>query len=179
MGVEFYPVFKPRVAAAEFANDGKLLLAEHQTLDAIASDLGVNPFTAFCDNRDVPDDFDGDTDADADDLEELLGDWDEWFSIENGLKTIDSLITAIEGDTEIASRFESAEYILEDLKELSAFFSAFRPACVLHRPRVSSFGSKSDSNFGNESSVVTPHCSAWATKPTKRCDDSILAEGQI
>ncbi len=64
----------------------------------------------------VPDDFDGDPDA----LDEILGEWDEWFPIEQGLKSIESLIRVIEADPKISTKFESADYVLADLKSLAA-----------------------------------------------------------
>lgn len=115
MGAEVYPVFNPRVAAASFNADGKLLLREHAALDGIARKLGLAPFTAFGDNRDVPEDFDGD----PDELDEILGEWDEWFSIDDGLRTIDGLIQAIENDADMAARIEDPDDICADLQELA------------------------------------------------------------
>lgn len=116
MGAEVFPVFNPPVAAASFDADGKLFLCEHTALDSIARDIGLALFTAFGDNREVPEDFNGD----PDELDEVLGgDWDEWFSIDDGLRTIEGLIHAIENDADMAGRLENPDYIRADLQELA------------------------------------------------------------
>lgn len=132
MGAEVFPVFNPRIAAASFDADGKLLLREHAALDSIARDLGLAPFTSFGDNRGVPDDFDGD----PDELDEVLGEWDEWFSIDDGLKTIDGLIQAIENDADMAARIEEPDYIRADLQELAKCLQIARTQCDQFRLEV-------------------------------------------
>ncbi|EMI46619.1 hypothetical protein RRSWK_00858 [Rhodopirellula sp. SWK7] len=115
MGAEVFPVFHPRVPAASFDAGGKLLLREHATLDSIARELNLAPFTAYGDNREVPEDFDGD----PDELNDALGEWDEWFSIDDGLKTIDGLIAAIKIDPQVAGRLDDPESIWSDLESLA------------------------------------------------------------
>ena len=115
MGAEVFPVFNPRVSAASFDADGKLLLREHEALDSIANDLNLTPFTAYGDNRDVPADFDGD----PDELDGNLGEWDGWFWIDDGLKTIDGLVNAIKNDPDMAGRLEDPDYIRSDLEDLA------------------------------------------------------------
>lgn len=114
MSAEVFPVFNPSVPAASFNGDGKLLLQEHELLDEIALALNLKPFTAFGDTREIPEDFDGD----ADDLDELLGEWNEWFSIEEGLETIEGLADFIESDPDINHQIEQADLVLSDLREL-------------------------------------------------------------
>ena len=60
MGLGVYPVFQPRVPEAKFRNDGKLLLQEYEKLDELAVKLGLKRFSSFGDNREIPEDFDGD-----------------------------------------------------------------------------------------------------------------------
>jgi hypothetical protein len=115
VGAEVFPVFHPRVPAASFDADGKLLLSEHAALDSIARELSLTPFTAFGDNREAPEDFDGD----PDELNEILGEWNEWFSIDDGLKTIDGLIVAIKTDPKMAGRLEDPDCICSDLESLA------------------------------------------------------------
>ena len=112
MGAEVFPVFNPRVPAASFDADGKLLLREHAALDSIALDLDLAPFTMYGDNREVPEDFDGHPD-------DILGEWDEWFSIDDGLKTIDGLIAAIKNDPRMAGRLDDPNFIRSDLEALA------------------------------------------------------------
>jgi len=116
VGAELFPVFNPRVAGASFDADGKILLREHAALDSIARDLNLTPFTAFGDNREVPEDFDGD----PDELDEVLGEWNEWFSIDEGLKTIEGLVEAIRSDLDMAERLEEPDHVRSHLECLAA-----------------------------------------------------------
>ncbi len=85
-------------------------------LDDIARDLDLAPLSAYGENREVPERFEGD----PDELEEILGEWDEWFSIDDGLKTIDGLITAIRNDPCMASRLQEPDYVCSDLEALAS-----------------------------------------------------------
>lgn len=116
MGTEVYPVFKPRVPEATFDSDGKAILREHIALDNIASERRLTPLSSFGDNREIPEDFDGD----PDELEELLGEWEEWFSIDDGLKTVDGLIHAIRNDRQIGVRIAAPQSVIEGLESLAA-----------------------------------------------------------
>ena len=59
-----------------------------------------------------PKDFEGD----PDELKEILGEWDEWFSIDDGLKTIDGLIPAIKNDPCMARIYKSRTTFIRILK---------------------------------------------------------------
>lgn len=132
MGAEVFPVFNPRVPAASFDSDGKLLLQEHAALDEIAANLGLTPFTGFGDNREVPEDFDGD----PDDLDDILGEWDEWFSIDDGLRTIEGLINAIRNDPAMAGDLEEPDLIQSDLGELASCLRTAREGNAQFRLEV-------------------------------------------
>lgn len=85
-------------------------------LDDIARDLEFAALSAYGENREIPEVFEGD----PDELEEILGGWDKWFSIEDGLKTIDGLITAIRNDPRMASRLLEPDYVCSDLEALAS-----------------------------------------------------------
>jgi hypothetical protein len=105
MSVGIYPVFNPRVRGVVFGRDGKSLARAVHSLDAIARAGGLTPLSGFMDNRPVPEEFDGD----PDELGELLGPWEEWFPIAEGIRTVEGMLTAITstvGNAEIVDELE-------------------------------------------------------------------------
>ncbi len=114
MGVSVFPEFNPRPAAINFEADGKILAAEFHKLDELAAELEVPLFSSFGDNREIPADFDGD----LEELDELLGPWDEWFDAASGITTLRALIDALSSEAAVASRFEYPQEVLEELREL-------------------------------------------------------------
>ncbi|MFC2172194.1 hypothetical protein ACFLU6_06130 [Acidobacteriota bacterium] len=122
MAFDFIPHFKDEVSEAVFDSDGKTITLTLPLLDEIARNLDLKPLSGFGDNRQVPEDFDGD----IDDLEEMMGEYDEWHSISDCISTIDGLIQHIRSnksdvETEIKinySLIESSDFIIDDLEEL-------------------------------------------------------------
>jgi hypothetical protein len=108
MGIGIFPLFKTRVDGTQFGSDGKVLAAEFELLDELAQKLAVRPFTSFGDNRAVPDDFAGD----PDELEDLLGPWDEWFRASDGLVTVEALLK------ELSAERPAGDALVGDLEEL-------------------------------------------------------------
>jgi hypothetical protein len=115
VSAEVFPVFNPSVPSADFDAHGGLLLQEFESLDRIAADLELTLFGMFGDNREIPDDFDGD----LDELDDSLGEWEEWFSIDDGLRTIDGIIEAVNSDPDKAALFQEPHHIVSDLESLS------------------------------------------------------------
>jgi hypothetical protein len=115
MGVGIYPVFQPPVEEAVFDCDGKLLARWFEKLDAIAAENGLPAFSSFGDNRLVPEGFDGD----PDELNALLGSYDEWFPIEEGLRAVEGLISAINAKTGTAKTLRQDDDIVGELRELA------------------------------------------------------------
>jgi len=113
MAVGIFPIFKPRRASIRFQTDGKILAAEFERLDDLADQLGVPRFSAFGDNRAIPEGFDGDPEA----LDELLGPFDDWFSPVDGLVTVDALLQAFD-QPETAHRFRQLEDVRLELTEM-------------------------------------------------------------
>jgi len=112
MGAGLWPVFNPpRDATPDF--DGGLLLNYLEELDELASAIGARAVSSFGDNREVPDGFDGD----PDELDELLGPWQDWFSIADGERCFNQLATALTAPAH-AARFEHAEHLREELLDL-------------------------------------------------------------
>jgi hypothetical protein len=115
MSIEIFPAFNPDVQEARFDAEGKVLTRDMELLDGIAEELNVTPLSSFADNRPIPDDFDGD----PSELDEILGEWDEWFSPTDAIKSAEALIAAIRDDPGYASRVSEPEYIIHDLSELT------------------------------------------------------------
>ena len=69
MSLGIYPVFQPKLKGTKFDALGEVLAANVEALDKIARSANLTPFTAFADNRPVPEDFDGD----PDELAEVMG----------------------------------------------------------------------------------------------------------
>lgn len=97
MGVGIYPIFRPSVSVESYC-DGKQLLREYEALDAIGSRLHLSPFSGFGDNRAIPAEFDGS----PEELEDMLGEWNEWSSIGEGLRTIEGILEEIRNNPSAA-----------------------------------------------------------------------------
>jgi len=115
VSAEIFPVFNSSVPSADFDAYGGLLLQEFESLDRVAADLGLTRFSVFGDNREIPDDFEGE----LDELDDALGEWDEWFSIDDGLRTIDGIVEAVKSDPDKAAVFQEPHHIVSDLESLS------------------------------------------------------------
>ena len=114
MSLGIYPGFEPGLHDAKFDALGEVLARSFPTLDKIADAYGLTRFTAFADNREVPDDFDGP----PDELEELLGPWNEWFDPEKGRVAFRVLAKLIGSTPEVAKNLEDSEHVVEELEEL-------------------------------------------------------------
>jgi hypothetical protein len=114
MGVGIYPIFDPSLPGDNYDTDGKSLARVYERLDRLAVANGLKPLSAFGDNRPVPEGFDGDPDT----LAEVLGPWDEWFPITEGIQTVEGLIRMLQSDRELARRVRLPEDVLAELEEL-------------------------------------------------------------
>src|SRR5947209_2748157 len=114
MSLGIYPVFQPRLRGTKFEAIGEMLALEYQALDRIAVANGLTLFTAFADNRTVPNDFDGS----PNDLKELLGPSDQWFDANEGKIAFRALANLIKSDVRAAKEFESPDAVVPELEEL-------------------------------------------------------------
>ena len=112
MGVGIFPVFNPNVANAEFDTDGKVLASEFEALDELSTTLGIRLFSSFGDNRPVPDGFDGD----PDELYDVMGEFDEWYSASDGIAAFSALAKTIRDDQIAAKLFREPEFVIDELK---------------------------------------------------------------
>lgn len=118
MGI--YPIFNPDLAGVVFQLDGKALLRQLHPLDQIARSLGRLPLSSFTDSREVPEDFDGS----PDELEELLGPWDEWYAASGGLASAEQLASALRAHPTLAAGLRDSDDICAELDELARCLGA-------------------------------------------------------
>ena len=115
MGLLLYPVFKPKVARAVSKTTGEFLAHELTTLDKIADKKGLARLSAFGDNREVPDDFDGS----PDELQDLLGPFDKWFDPAPAKTILLALADTIKQDRRAAKRLGNHEAVIDELLDLA------------------------------------------------------------
>ncbi len=86
-----YPVFKPKLHGAQVTTLGETLAEDLDDLEELAEEADLTPMSAFMDNREVPDDFDGA----PEDLDEAMGSWDEWFEPTVGAEALEALAASV------------------------------------------------------------------------------------
>jgi hypothetical protein len=118
MGVGMFPVFQPYVEGTVFDSDGKLLAAELYRLDASCVQLGVPKLSTFTDNREPPPGFRLDADTDPDELELLMGEWNEWFDPEAAIPTLEALIATLAAGKEFTLQPRESDALVSDLREI-------------------------------------------------------------
>jgi hypothetical protein len=114
MSLAIYPVFEPTNPAIESTRLGEVLAREFQTLDKIAQANGLTPLTAFGDDRQIPEDFEGD----PDELRELMGPFEEWFSPAESKGAFQALADLIQNRPSAARKLEEPEAVVAELEEL-------------------------------------------------------------
>jgi hypothetical protein len=115
MSLSIYPVFNPAASETEFEGLGEILALEFGTLDELAEEYSLTSLTAFADTREVPEDFDGP----PEDLEELLGPWEDWFACPDGQAAAEALAELIADDPDIAGRLKTPEAVIQELRSLA------------------------------------------------------------
>ena len=84
--------FKPKLRDVEPETLGETLAADLGELEELAADANLTPLSAFMDNRDVPEDFDGE----PEELAEAMGPWDEWFEPSDGVAALEALAASVD-----------------------------------------------------------------------------------
>lgn len=120
MSLGIYPVFEPKLKGITFDALGEVLAANFEMIDDIARSARLTPFTAFADNRPIPDDFDGD----PDELAEILGEWTEWFDPSEGRSAIAALIDHITANPEAAEQLDRPDQVADELAEIARVLEA-------------------------------------------------------
>ena len=114
MSLGIYPEFKPELKSDKFDCLGESLAFSFQKLDQITAEVKLTPFSAFADNRPVPEDFDGDPEA----LLESMGEWNEWFDPAFGRDAIGKLVEHIKATPKAKRRLKYADAVVAELEEL-------------------------------------------------------------
>jgi hypothetical protein len=114
MSLGIYPVFEPELAATEFDALGEALAHNFELLDQIARTAKLKPFTAFADKRSIPEDFNGD----PDELEEIMGEWTEWFEPAEGRAAMQALADHIRTNPKVLRKVDEAAWVVEELEEM-------------------------------------------------------------
>lgn len=116
MSLGIYPVFEPKLKGTEFEALGEVLARNFEAIDKVARSAKLTPFTAFADNRPIPDDFDGD----PDELAEIMGEWTEWFDPAEGKIAMHALADHIKASPKAAKRLGGVVAELEEMARVLA-----------------------------------------------------------
>lgn len=108
MAQGIYPVFKPKLHGTQVTTLGEVLAADLDDLEQIAEENELTPMSAFMDNREVPDDFDGT----PEELDEAIGEWNEWFDPAGGADALDALAASV-------SDHEHADDLAMELRDIA------------------------------------------------------------
>jgi hypothetical protein len=114
MGAAFWPYFDRKVRSTAYCDEGKVLLREIDALDAVAAESNIKLLSSYADNRPIPDGFDGD----PDDLEELLGPFEDWFEIKDGIETCEKLGEEVQTRQHINWAHWDSECVMDCLASL-------------------------------------------------------------
>src|SRR5262249_45842875 len=103
IGLCIYMLFNPDLPEAKSKTTGAFLAREFHVLDVIANSLGLKRFSSFGSNTDVPEGFNGS----PEEVDELLGPYEEWFDAAEGNRVFEALAGAIKRKHEDAQNLES------------------------------------------------------------------------
>jgi hypothetical protein len=115
MSLGIYPVFEPKLKGAKFDALGEALASNLEVLDTIARSAKLTLFTAFADNRPIPDEFDGD----PDDLAEIMGEWTEWFDPADGQTAMQALAEHIKNNPKAAKALDASTDVVDELTKMA------------------------------------------------------------
>jgi len=108
MALGIVAVFEPKLRGARMETLGETLAATLGDLEELAAESALTPLSAFMDNRDPPEDFDGE----PDDLAEAMGPWEEWFEPADGAAALEALAASV-GD------HENGDAIADELRDIA------------------------------------------------------------
>jgi hypothetical protein len=133
MSLGIYPVFEPELTGTEFNALGEALAANFEALDKIAQSAKLTPLTAFADNRQIPDGFDGD----PDELAEIMGEWTEWFDPAEGRAAMQALADHIKASPKAAKQLDELAGAVTELEEMARVLGAAAAQGVRFRLQMS------------------------------------------
>ena len=116
MSLCIYPVFNPPVPDAAFEELGEVLACDIEAIEQVAEEHGITGLMmAFGDTREIPEDFDGS----PDELDDVLGPWDDWFCCRDGITAMEALADLIERNPAAAQSLESPESVAGELRSIA------------------------------------------------------------
>ena len=114
MSLGIYPVFNKKLAGAKFCALGEVLAHNFEALDKIAGNARLKRFTAFADNRPIPEGFDGD----PDELKEVMGESTAWFDAADGRAAMQALADYIKTNPKAVEALDDAVGVVRELEEI-------------------------------------------------------------
>ena len=129
MGMGILPVFNKPGLDRWYTSDGKALAHDFPHLDELAEKLKIKKFSSFGDDRGVPDDFNGD----PDDLDELLGEFDEWYEPMEAIEVFTQLASEILKSDPTESHLQYPDATAEDLLAIVRCLNAAEETGALFR----------------------------------------------
>ena len=133
MSLGIYPVFQSKLKGTKFDALGEVLAANFEALDKIARAAKLTPFTAFADNRPIPEDFDGD----PDELAEVMGEWTEWFDAAKGQAAMQALAHHVKASPKAAKQLDDSAGVVAELEEMARVLGAAAAQGVQFRLEMS------------------------------------------
>ena len=94
-------------------------LVIYGALTELASKHGITSLTAFGDTREVPAGFDGP----PEDLEQVMGPWEDWFSCYEGRLAFEALARLINTDPAAAQSLKSPDAVAQELRGIAQALS--------------------------------------------------------
>lgn len=116
MSLGIYPVLNPPVPEATFDGLGEVLASQFEIIDEVASEHGLTRLTAFADTREIPADFDGP----PEDLERVMGPWEDWFACRDGRAAFESLAQLVTDTPAVAQRLEAPDAVAAELRAIAS-----------------------------------------------------------
>jgi hypothetical protein len=116
MSVILYPIFRIPLPDMNPRTSGEFLAKELEALDEIAEDFELTPMSAFMDQRQIPEDFDGP----PWEMDEVTGPCDDWYSATEGKAAFEALARIIREKPKAMESLQSPKGVVEELEDLAA-----------------------------------------------------------
>jgi hypothetical protein len=115
MGQLLFPVFEKPIDTPATKTTGELLAASLDEVEAIAEEQEIPGLFAFGDQREIPDDFEGN----PDELDEVMGPCTDWYDAKAGASAMRAL-----GKLLVKSGMADAKELSEELEDLAVLLEA-------------------------------------------------------
>jgi hypothetical protein len=120
MGLVVYPVFRSPVPTPVPKASGEFVAEAFGTLDELAADYDLTPLTAFADQREIPENFDGPPEK----LAEILGPCRDWYPAREGRIAMEAFVRLIRDNAQAAARLDAPSETATELEDLARILAA-------------------------------------------------------